>query len=75
MRCGGPVSAARERERDLGCERARPWPTRGEAVAGMVAHRIAVIAADELRALRLRTGPSLARFVKRFGLDPRFVRN
>ena len=48
---------------------------RGEAVPGMVAHRIAVMGADEVRAIRRRTGLSRARFAERFGLDPRAVQD
>ena len=41
----------------------------------MVAHRIAVMGADEVRAIRRRTGLSRARFAERFGLDPRAVQD
>lgn len=48
---------------------------RGEMVPGMVAHRIAVMSADEVRAIRGRTGLSRARFAERFGLDPRALQD
>ena len=37
---------------------------RGEAVPGTVAHRIAVMGADEVRAIRRRTGMSRAKFAE-----------
>ena len=48
---------------------------RGGAVLGMVAHRIAVMGADEVRAIRRRTGLSRASFAELFGLDPRTVQD
>lgn len=49
--------------------------TRGETVPGMVAHHIALMSADEVRAIRGRTGLSRARFAERFGLDPRALQD
>jgi len=48
---------------------------RGEEVPGVRVHRVVVIDADEVRAIRSRTGLSRLRFAERFGLDPRAVQD
>jgi putative transcriptional regulator len=48
---------------------------RGEPVSGTVVHRVVVLDAKEVRAIRKRTGLSRAKFAERFGLDPRAVQD
>lgn len=48
---------------------------RGETVPGLAAHRVAVMGAEEVRAVRRRTGLSRAKFAERFGLDPRALQD
>jgi putative transcriptional regulator len=48
---------------------------RGEKVPGTVVHRVVVLNANEVRAIRTRTGLSRAKFAERFGLDVRAVQD
>lgn len=41
----------------------------------MVVHRVVVLAAEDVRAIRARTGLSRSKFAGRFGLDPRAVQD
>ena len=47
----------------------------GEEVPGTVVHRVVVLDAEEVRAIRTRTGLSRPKFAERFGLDPRAVQD
>jgi putative transcriptional regulator len=40
-----------------------------------VVHRVVVLTAGDVRAIRRRTGLSRAKFAERFGLDPRAVQD
>lgn len=48
---------------------------RGEEVRGMVVHRVVVLDAGAVRAIRKRTGLSRPKFAERFGLDMRAVQD
>ena len=48
---------------------------RGEAVPGTVVHRVMVLDAADVRAIRQRTGLSRPKFAERFGLDVRAVQD
>lgn len=48
---------------------------RGEDVPGLVIHRVVVLTAEGVRAIRAKTGLSRAKFAERFGLDPRAVQD
>ena len=48
---------------------------RGEAVPGLVVHRVAVMTAEDVRAIRAHTGLSRVKFAERFGLDPRAMQD
>ena len=48
---------------------------RGEQVPGLVVHRVAVMAAEDVRAIRARTSLSRGKFAERFGLDPRALQD
>jgi putative transcriptional regulator len=48
---------------------------RGEDVPGMVVHRVVILTAEDVRAIRAHTGLSRAKFAERFGLDPRAVQD
>ena len=48
---------------------------RGEKVPGTVVHRVVVLDASEVRAIRARTGLSRPKFAERFGLDMRAVQD
>lgn len=48
---------------------------RGEETPGTRVHRVVVIEADEVRAIRSRTGLSRLAFAERFGLDPRAIQD
>ncbi|MFO1073257.1 MAG: transcriptional regulator [Geminicoccaceae bacterium] len=48
---------------------------RGETVPGLVVHRVAVMTAEDVRAIRARTGLSRVKFAERFGLDPRAMQD
>ena len=47
----------------------------GSEVCGMRVHRVVVLDAAEVRAIRARTGLSRTRFAERFGLDVRAVQD
>ncbi len=47
----------------------------GSEVSGMRVHRVVVLDAAEVRAIRARTGLSRTRFAERFGLDVRAVQD
>lgn len=42
---------------------------------GLVVHRVVVMTAEDVRAIRAKTRLSRARFAERFGLDPRAVQD
>ena len=48
---------------------------RGEEARGMVVHRVVVLDAGDVRAIRKRTGLSRPKFAERFGLDVRAVQD
>jgi DNA-binding transcriptional regulator YiaG len=48
---------------------------RGERLPGTVVHRVVVLDADEVRAIRTRTGLSRPKFAERFGLDVRALQD
>ena len=48
---------------------------RGEKVPGTVVHRVVVLDAGEVRAIRARTGLSRPKFALRFGLDARTLQD
>ena len=48
---------------------------RGEEVPGMVVHRVVVLDAGDVRAIRKRTGLSRPKFAERFGLEVQAVQD